>query len=149
MLNNPTTKYIKTSFTRHASQLLFLCLFYSSNLMKLLYCAMFLLRMSAQGPSTLSNLNTRQSQSVARPPPASPRPVQLDALQVGLRRDGGGPGPVQHQRDLPEVVRGPEVSHLLALLPLLPVLGHPGRPEHDQVSAGLSHQTVTINVFPK
>ena len=58
-----------------------------------------------------------------------PGPVELDALEGAHSGDGGGAGSVQHERDLPEVVRGSEVAHLLAGLPLLPVLRHQGVPE--------------------
>lgn len=53
-----------------------------------------------------------------------PGAVELDALERALGGDGGGAGPVQHQGDLAEVVRGAEQPDLLALLPLSSVLGH-------------------------
>ena len=72
-----------------------------------------------------------------------PRSVELHTLEVALGGDGGGPGPVQHQGDLPEVVGGPEDPDLLPLLALVPELGHGRVPVHndEEVVAGfaLSH----------
>lgn len=65
--------------------------------------------------------------------PLEPGPVQLDAPEGTRGSDGGGPGSVQHESDLSEVVRRSEDSDLLAVLPLVPELGHRGVPRHDDV----------------
>ena len=123
MLNN-STKYFNDLYknVRPTS------ISYSSNLMKLLYCAMFLLRMSAQGPRTLSNLTNILLRTRSTLSYISPCPVQLHALQVGLGRHSGGPGPVQHEGDLPEVVGGSEDSNLLTVLSLVSELSDGGVP---------------------
>ena len=41
-----------------------------------------------------------------------PGSVELDTLEGAGGGDSGGPRPVQHQRNLPEVVAGSQGSHL-------------------------------------
>ena len=83
---------------------------------------------------SLENVRARTQNSL------EPRPVELDALERPHGGDGGGPGSVQHQGDLPEVVRGPQDPDLLALLPFVPELGHWSVAIHndEEVIPGLS-----------
>ena len=92
---------------------------------------MFLLRMSEHGPSTLSNLKHTICQCLQGPGALLPRPVKLDALEVALGRDGGRPGSVQHQGDLPKVVRGSQVANHLTLVTNISKLSHNSRAENQ------------------
>merc|ERR1719397_2032918 len=128
---------------------------------------MFRLRISAQGPSTRSNLYKNQpwirirdyrmevcfvlkqcSGSAVKISLHPPCAVQLDALETSLRGDGGGPRPVQHEGDLTEVVAGSEVANLLAGPALNWGLCHHRIPRHDDVEVvpwlALPHHPVPV-----
>ena len=55
---------------------------------------------------------------------SSPGPIQFDTFQRPFGRDGGRPGPIQDECDLPEVVGGAESPDLDRVLALVSVLGH-------------------------
>merc|ERR1719319_131641 len=67
---------------------------------------------------------------------------------MALRGDGGCPGAVQHQGDLPEVVGGPQEAHLPGLLAGPGDLGDPRRAVQDHVEVvawvALFHHTLPV-----